>query len=84
MNDTMQTTKQLIDGLDEIRQRIAELDRKAPVDEQEQLEEALEKVRDELEARVAERTSTLQHANQRLKAEILQRKQAEEALRESK
>ncbi|MEE8303327.1 MAG: PAS domain S-box protein, partial [Candidatus Tectomicrobia bacterium] len=83
MNDTMQTTKQLIDGLDEIRQRIAELDRKAPVDEQEQLEEALEKVRDELEARVAERTANLQRANQRLQAEILQRKQAEEALRKS-
>lgn len=83
MNDSAQTTKQLIHGLSEIRRRIAELDKKTPTNEQENLENTLTKVRDELEMRVAERTANLQRANHRLQAEILQRKQAEDALRDS-
>ncbi|MCZ6872220.1 MAG: PAS domain S-box protein [bacterium] len=83
MNNSAQTTKQLIHGLSEIRLRIAELDKKTPADEQANLENTLTKVRDELEMRVAQRTANLQRANQRLQAEILQRKQVEEALRDS-
>ncbi|MHC4404033.1 MAG: CHASE domain-containing hybrid sensor histidine kinase/response regulator [Planctomycetota bacterium] len=45
--------------------------------------EALQKARDELEVRVAERTAELQEANQSLQAEIAERKRAEEqALRQ--
>ncbi len=40
----------------------------------------LRRVHDELEARVAERTAGLASANKKLKAEITERKQAEEAL----
>lgn len=83
MNDSKQTTKQLIHGLSEIRQRLAALDKKKPTNEQATLEHTLTKFRDELEMRVAERTANLQRANQCLQAEIFQRKQVEEALRES-
>jgi PAS domain S-box-containing protein len=48
-----------------------------------QAEAALQKAHDELEMRVAERTSELSEANARLKEEIAERKQAEAALRES-
>ena len=48
-----------------------------------QAEEALKRANDNLEARVAERTQDLLTANQQLKQEIGERKQAEEALRES-
>jgi len=46
-------------------------------------EEALQKAHDELEQRVEERTTDLLIANEKLKKEIEERKQAEEALRES-
>lgn len=46
-------------------------------------EEALQKARDELEQLVAERTAELCTANLQLNAELEERKQAEEALRES-
>ena len=46
-------------------------------------EEALQKAHDELERRVEERTAQLLRANTQLKHEIEERKQAEEALRES-
>ncbi|MCZ6872080.1 MAG: ATP-binding protein [bacterium] len=79
-----QTTKQLIHGMAELHQRIAELDRAKEHSEQLRLEENLGNVRDELEARVAERTANLQHVNQRLQAEINQRKQVEAELRMAK
>jgi PAS domain-containing protein len=83
MGDPEQTTKQLIHGLSNIRHRIAKLEGKTPDNEGEDLEHTLAKVLDALEIRVAQRTANLQHANQRLQAEISQRQQAEEALRES-
>lgn len=46
-------------------------------------EEALQKVLNELEQRVEERTTELIKANEQLKREITEREQAEEALRES-
>ena len=46
-------------------------------------EDALKEAHDELEKRVQERTTELTEAVQRLQAEILQRKQLEETLRES-
>ena len=46
-------------------------------------EEALQKARDELEARVDKRTRELMSVNERLRVEIAERKQIEEALRES-
>ncbi len=46
-------------------------------------EEALRQARDELEVRVKERTAELSTANEQLKQEIQERKQAEESLRQS-
>jgi len=46
-------------------------------------EEALRKAHDQLEMRVQERTSELAEANEALRAEITERRQAEERLRES-
>jgi PAS domain S-box-containing protein len=48
-----------------------------------QAEEALQKVNDELEIRVRKRTAELAKANQELKAEITDRKQAEKRLKQS-
>ena len=48
-----------------------------------EVEAALQHAHDELEQRVAERTSELSEANSKLKAEIAEREQAEAALRES-
>ena len=48
-----------------------------------QMEEELRKARDELEARVQERTRELEGANKALKAEIDKRMRSEEALQES-
>ena len=45
--------------------------------------EALRKAHDELEVRVAERTAELAKANETLRAEIIERRQAEEDLRKS-
>jgi PAS domain S-box-containing protein len=84
MSGSEQTTKQLIYGMAELHQRIAELDRAKEHSEQLRLEEDLGNVRDELEARVAERTANLQRANQLLHAEIHQRKQVEAELRVAK
>ncbi len=46
-------------------------------------EEALRQARDELEQRVEQRTAELKEANEQLKREIAEHKQAEDALRES-
>ena len=48
-----------------------------------QMEEALHKAHEELERRVEERTAELVGANKQLKAEIEERKQSQESLRES-
>ena len=48
-----------------------------------QAEAALQQAHDELELRVAARTEALRQANAELLAEIIERKQAEEALRNS-
>jgi PAS domain S-box-containing protein len=53
------------------------------ISERQLVEKALEKARDNLEIRVAERTSELIRANELLQVEIEDRKRAEEALRES-
>jgi GAF domain-containing protein len=82
MPNTAQTTKQLFQGLADLRKRIAELDRNEQ-DEQQSLKAELEKTRQALETRMAERTAALQRlqlANERLKAEIIQRTQAEQHL----
>ena len=47
------------------------------------IEEALQKTHDELEQRVEERTAELTKANEQLRKEMEERKQAEKALRES-
>lgn len=53
------------------------------ITERKQMEEALRCARDELEARVQERTRELGRINDELSTEIVSRKQAEEGLRES-
>ena len=47
------------------------------------MEKALKQTHDELEAKVRERTSDLQRANEELRIEITERKQAEEAVRQA-
>ena len=49
-----------------------------------QMEEELKQFTTQLEERVRERTAELENANQELKREIIERKRAEEGLRESK
>lgn len=51
------------------------------ISERKQAEQALKKAHDELEARVAERTASLQYANEQLHAEVVERQQAEAACR---
>jgi len=53
------------------------------ITERKQAEEALRKARDELEARVEERTAELAQANKVLESEVAERKKTEKALRES-
>ncbi len=53
------------------------------IDDQQRAEDSLQRAREELEERVEKRTSELAAANKELMGEILERKQMEEALRES-
>ena len=53
------------------------------ITERKQTEDALRRAHDELEMRVQERTSELAQANEALREEIIERKRAESALRES-
>ena len=53
------------------------------ISDRKQAEEALQKAYEELEQRVIERTTDLVKANEKLKRETIERKQVEEALRES-
>jgi PAS domain S-box-containing protein len=53
------------------------------VTERKEVQESLRRARDELEARVAERTAELALANERLRGEIREREQAEASLRTS-
>jgi PAS domain S-box-containing protein len=53
------------------------------ITDRKQIEQALRTARDELELRVQDRTQALAMANQSLRAEIAERQQAEETLRES-
>lgn len=77
------TTKQLVVGLVDLHERIAELDKTAEPDDREQLQETLNKTREVLEIRIAQRTEALRHlqqANERLQTEVERRLQAEHAL----
>lgn len=81
--DSEHTTKQLVIGLVDLHERIAELDKTAAVDDREQLQETLNKTRQALEIRIAQRTEALRHlqqANERLQTEVERRKQAEQTL----
>lgn len=53
------------------------------ITDRKRFEEELQKSRDELEARVRERTAELQNANEHLQHELAERKRAEKALRTS-
>ncbi len=53
------------------------------ITERKQAQAALQKAKDELEIKVAERTAELKDTNERLRLELAERKQAEEALRQS-
>ena len=55
----------------------------AKIGELQAAEDALQKIRSELEQRVEERTTQLKHSNTNLLNEILERKSAEQALKES-
>jgi two-component system response regulator AtoC len=67
------------DGGDTSQLRIVVTD----VTERKQLEENLKKSHDELERRVEERTAKLSEANEQLAREVIQRRQAEQVLRET-
>jgi len=81
MKDGEKTKAQLIGELGALRKRITELG--ASETERKRAEEALQKVHEDVERRVEERTAQFAKANEELQAEISERKQAEEALRES-
>ncbi|MCL5025757.1 MAG: PAS domain S-box protein [Chloroflexi bacterium] len=53
------------------------------ITERKQMEDTLRSARDELEARVRERTAELARANQELKGEVAQRQETEQALRQA-
>jgi PAS domain S-box-containing protein len=81
--DSEHTTKQLVIGLVDLHERIAELDKTAEVDDREQLQKTLDKTREALEIRIAQRTEALrnlQQANNRLQTEIQRRKRIEQTL----
>ena len=81
--DSQHTTKQLVVGLVDLHERIAELDKTAAVDDREQLQETLNKTKEALELRIAQRTEALRHlqqANERLQTEVKRRTAIEQTL----
>lgn len=82
MPDPTSTHDQLTQELIRLRNRVAELE---PLETRyhQIMETALGQVQDELERRVAERTAELTEINTQLQAEIAERRQTEQALRES-
>src|SRR3990170_6210813 len=65
----------------ELRRNLTVLER--AITERKQVEEAIQKAKDELEIRVEERTVELRKANEQLLAEFKERKQMEEVLRQA-
>lgn len=76
MRDKEKTKEQLINELVEVRRRITELE--AAEIERKREEEALQRTKDKLEIKVEMRTSELRLANELLKKEIAECKEAEE------
>lgn len=66
---------------DTLSRKVDDLERE--ITERVRAEEDLRKVKDELEVKVAERTSALQNANEQLKLDLVERSQIQEALRKS-
>ncbi|MDY7032991.1 MAG: ATP-binding protein [Thermodesulfobacteriota bacterium] len=75
----------LVDYLATEKDRIEELnnDYLSEINERKQIENKLERAREELEYRVEERTNELMEANDQLRQEIVERRRTDEALRES-
>jgi len=81
MTDENKTKEQLIQELEEMRQQTSKLELLEA--ERKQTERKLSRYHERLEELVKERTAKLETANKQLQQEITERKQAEEALRES-
>lgn len=79
MKDEDKTKEQLINELEELRQRTSEAE--SLETESKRVEEALRKARDELERQIEERTADLVITNEQLQREIEERNRVEEAVR---
>lgn len=75
---------QMIDRLQCTKEETEELNRKllAEIDAKQRVEAELRNHRDQLEKLVAERTSDLKRTNEQLRAEIIEREQAQEIIRQ--